>query len=229
MPVSDSDTYLEQCIAALPPEKRENARRAFAEISETGDDSYLSKLMAVLEANNAYARRIPKDLADAGGKLVRDMAAVVEKLAQQQSQDEDRREASFKKLLAEQFTDFGKAVALDKVAAEIEKQRVILDQLKRTSNEPTERSWTGVLFLMGLAFVAGIAFSVWLMREPYNETQQAKSFMDRVADAGIELRLDPTKTGSKVTVAGPSMKLPTYFAGTDGSVAGIEINFGKPK
>src|SRR5476651_1686337 len=116
MPVCDSDTYLEQCIAALPPEKREAARRAFAEISETGDDSYLSKLLAVLEANSAFARTIPKDLADAGGKLVREMAAVVDQLTQQQSQDEDRREASFKKLLVEQLAELVKTLALDKVA-----------------------------------------------------------------------------------------------------------------
>ena len=36
----DNKSYLEQCIEALPPEKREAARCAFYEISETGDDSY---------------------------------------------------------------------------------------------------------------------------------------------------------------------------------------------
>src|SRR5471032_3040967 len=131
MPVCDSDTYLEQCIAALPPEKREAARRAFEEISETGDDSYLSKLLAVLEANNAYARKIPKDLADAGGKLLHEMAGIADKLAEHQSQNEDRCAASFKKLLAEQRPLCEKSPALDKVAAGIEEQRLLLEQLNR--------------------------------------------------------------------------------------------------
>jgi hypothetical protein len=227
--MSDSDSYLEQCIAALPPEKREAARRAFAEISETGDDSYLSKLLTVLEANNAYARTIPKNLADVSGKLFRDMTEMTDKLAHQQSQDEGRREASFKKLVAEQFAELAKTLALDKVAVGIEKQRVILEQLKRPASEPEADGWTGVLCLMGLAFIAGAAFSVWLLREPYNEARQAKSFLDRVADAGIELQLEPTKTANKVIVAGPGLKTATYFTGADGSVAGIEINFGKPK
>src|SRR5471030_2778797 len=150
--MSDSDTYLEQCIAALPPEKREAARRAFAEISETGDDSYLSKLLAVLEANSAFARTIPKDLADAGGKLLRDMTGMTDKLAQQQSQDEDRREVSFKKLVAEQFAELAKTLDLDKVAVGIEKQRMILEQLKRPASAREADGWTGVLCLMGLAF-----------------------------------------------------------------------------
>jgi hypothetical protein len=68
----DPDSYLEQCIAALPPEKREAARHAFEEISETGDDTYLSKLLAVLEANGAYAKMIPKGMTDAGAKVVRE-------------------------------------------------------------------------------------------------------------------------------------------------------------
>src|SRR5471032_2658468 len=123
MPVCDSDTYLEQCIAALPPEKREAARRAFEEISETGDDSYLSKLLAVLEANNAYARKIPKDLADAGGKLLKEMAGIADKLAEHQSQNEDRREANLKKLLAEHRPQWEKSVVLDNVAIGIDKQR----------------------------------------------------------------------------------------------------------
>src|ERR1700678_253544 len=76
----DSDSYLEQCIAALPPEKREAARGAFAEISETGDDTYLSKLLAVLEANGAYAKMIPKRMTETGAKVVREMEDIASRL-----------------------------------------------------------------------------------------------------------------------------------------------------
>ena len=80
MMLGDPDSYLEQCIAALPPEKREAARHAFEEISETGDDTYLSKLLAVLEANGAYAKMIPKGMTDAGAKVVRNMEDIAFRL-----------------------------------------------------------------------------------------------------------------------------------------------------
>ena len=142
--MSDPNSYLEQCIAALPPEKQDAARRAFEEISETGDDSYLSKLLAVLEANNAYARKIPKDLADTGGKLLRDMAAIAAKLAKDQTQDEDRHEANLKKLLAEHRPQWENSLSLDKVAVGVEQQRHLLEQLNRSSAQPKEASGAGI-------------------------------------------------------------------------------------
>ena len=111
--MSDPESYLDLCIAALPPEKREAARKAFREISEIGDDSYLNKLLAVLEANNAYAKQIPKELADAGTKLLQDVAEIADRLTQQRAVEDGRREAGLKKMLTEQFSGFRESLAVD--------------------------------------------------------------------------------------------------------------------
>ena len=227
--MSHPDSYLEQCIAALPPEKREAARRAFEEISETGDDSYLSKLLAVLEANNAYARKIPKDLADAGGKLLREMAAIADKLAEHQAQNEDRREASFKKLLTEQRPQWEKSPGLDKVAASIEKQRLLLEQLNRSSAQPKEASGAGLLVLMMLACLTGAVFTIWFFWGDYRDARQAKSFVDQAVNAGIRMRVDKTETGNRLTVAGPSVKGANYQKAADGVINGMVIDFTEPK
>jgi hypothetical protein len=227
--VSDPQSYLEQCITALPPEKREAARRAFEEISETGDDSYLSKLLAVLEANNAYARKIPKDLADAGGKLMREMAGIADKLAAHQSENEDRHEASLKKLLAEQRPQWEKSVALDNVAAAIEKQRMLLEQLKRSSAQPKEESGAGILVLAMIAGLTGAILTVWFFWDDYQAARQAKSFVDRAVGAGIRQRVDKTETGNRLTIVGPAVKGANYQKATDGVINGMVIDFAEPK
>jgi len=227
--VSDPESYLEQCIAALPPQKREAARKAFREISEIGDDSYLNKLLAVLEANNAYAKQIPKELADAGTKLLQDVAEIADRLTQQRAVEDGRREAGLKKLLTEQFSGFEEALALDKIAAGMESQRSILEQLKRPAPQEVGTKWVGVLFLIAVAFFAGIALTAFIIDEPFKEALKAKRFMDQVADAGISIRLDPSKTGNWLTVAGPEVKEPHLYASSDGSIAGAVVEFGKPK
>ena len=227
--MSDPQSYLEQCIAALPPEKREAARRAFEEISETGDDSYLSKLLAVLEANNAYARKIPKDLADAGGKLLREMAGIADKLAARQSQDEDRHEAGFKKLLAEQRPLWEKSLALDNVVAAIERQRLLLEQLNRSSVQRKEERGAGVFFMMILACLTGAFLTVLFFWDDYRDARQAKSFVERAIDAGIRQRLDRTETGNRLTIIGPPVKVANYRKADDGVINGMVIDFAEPK
>jgi hypothetical protein len=226
MPVSDPESYLAQCLAALPLEKREAARRAFQEISETGDDSYLSKLLAVMEANNAYAKKIPKELAETGGKLVRDVAGIADKL----SQDEGRREAWIKRIVAEQFNESGKALALDTLAAKIERQRQLLEQLNRPAFQPKEESGIGgVVFLMGLVFLAGIGLTIWTFWDCYQGARQAQSFVDRAVDAGIRMSIEPLGTGTRLTVTGPSIGATNLQYGDNNAADGLTIDFGKLK
>jgi hypothetical protein len=229
MPVNDSESYLEQCIAALPPEKREAARHAFAEISETGDDSYLSKLLAVMEANNTYAKKIPKELAEAGGKLVRDMACVADKLAGRQSEDEARSEARLRTLLVEQFSGFAKLQALDAIAAGIERQRLLLEQLNRSKWQPKEESGAGMFFMLIFGCLIGCGLTVWFFWGEYQGVREAQSFVTQSVDAGIRMRVDKTEAGNRLVVVGPVMKGGEWRKGDDGLLNGVEIDFSNPK
>jgi hypothetical protein len=229
MAPGDPESYLEQCLAALPPEKREAARRAFAEISETGDDSYLSKLLAVLEANGAYAKKIPKDMAEAGGKLLRDLTGLADKLAAQQSQDEGRREASFKKLLAEQSRELTKALSLNEVASGIEKQSRLLEQLNRSASQPEEEHWAGVVFLMTVACLAGAVLTVWLFWDDYRDAREAKALVDRAAGAGIRIQVEKADSGERLTVTGPAATAGFWKKDDGATINGAVLYFAAPK
>ncbi len=229
MPASNPESYLEQCIAALPPEKREAARRAFADISEIGDDSYLSKLLAVFEANNAYAKRIPKELTEAGGKLVREMTELASKAVLDQDQAEARRDACLRKFFAEQISALGQSLGIEKIAAEIKRQGAVLNRLERPLAEEKEESGAVTSFLMALAFVAGAALTGWALWDACQDGRQAKSFVDRLADAGIRMQIEKIGTGNRLVVAGPVLKGGAWRKGDDGMLNGVEIDFSEPK
>jgi len=229
MPASNPESYLEQCIAALPPEKREAARRAFADISETGDDSYLSKLLAVFEANNAYAKRIPKELTEAGGKLVREMTELVSKSVRDQDQAEARRDAFLRICIAEQIVALSQSLGIEKIAAEIKRQGAVLDRLERPLAEEKEESGAVTSFLMALAFVAGAALTGWTLWIACQDARQAKTFVDRAADAGIRMQIEKTETGNRFVIAGPVLKGGAWRKGDDGMLNGVEIDFSEPK
>jgi hypothetical protein len=229
MPAGNPESYLEQCIAALPPEKREAARRAFADISETGDDSYLSKLLAVFEANNAYAKRISKELTEAGGKIVREMTELASKSVRDQDQVEARRDAFLRKSFAEQISALGQSLGIEQIGAEIERQGAVLNRLGQPLAEEKAESGAVTAFLMALAFMAGVALTGWTLRDACQDARQAKSFVDRVADAGIRMQVEKTDTGNRFVITGPVLKGGAWQKGDNGMLNGAEIDFSEPK
>jgi hypothetical protein len=222
----DPVSYLEQCIAALPPEKREAARHAFEEISETGDDTYLSKLLAVLEANGAYAKMIPKGMTDAGVKVVRNMEDIASRLVEA----EVRREASFKNTVTTETARLVGSLPVRQIAAGIERQNELLEQLKRATAKLEEGVSSGVaVFLVVLAFACGAGLPVWFFWGSYQEAQQAKGFCDQFTNAGLSMQIEKTGTGQKFTLTGPAMRNGGWRKNASGGVYGAEMEFDDPK
>jgi len=222
----DPESYLEQCIAALPPEKRDAARHAFEEISETGDDTYLSKLLAVLEANGAYAKMIPKGMTDAGAKVVRNMEDIASRLVGA----EVRREASFKNTITAETARLVEALPVQQIAAGIERQNELLEQLKRATAKIGEGVSSGLaVFLVVLAFACGVALPVWFFWGSYQGAQQAKGFCDQFTNAGLSMQIEKTDTGNKFTLAGPVVRNGTWRKNASGRVYGAEMEFDDPK
>jgi len=154
-------SYLEQCIAALPAEKREAARRAFYEISETGDDSYLSKLLALLEANGAYARKVPKEMTEAGAKVVREMEIIFEQILE----FERYRRDAFQRTITDEAKRLADSLPVREIKAGIDRQNVLLDRLDKLYDKIDQGVSGGACFLLAMgAFIAGIAFTAWLLR-----------------------------------------------------------------
>jgi hypothetical protein len=222
----DSKSYLEQCIAALPAEKREAARRAFCEISETGDDSYLSKLLAVLEANGAYAKRVPKEMTDAGAKVVRDMEDIASRLLG----GEVRREASFKSTIAVETARLVDSLPVRQIASAVERQNQLLEQLRRAASELDRGISSGLaVLLLMLAFASGVALPVWLFWDTYQEARRGKAFFDAAAEAGIQMKIEPLESGTRFTVRGPSMGGVDLHYDDHNAPDGLAVDFGKPR
>jgi hypothetical protein len=220
-------SYLEHCIAALPAEKREAARHAFYEISETGDDSYLSKLLTVLEANGAYARKVPKEMTEAGAKVVREMEDVADQIAE----SEKYRRDAFQRTITEEAQRLANSLPVREINAGIVRQNGVLDHLQKAADKIDQGVSTGVsLFFALLAFVGGIALTGWFFWGTYTESRDDKSFCDAVANAGIQMDLKNTEGGSRFTLTGPPVTGTTGLArhGT-ATLCGVTVEFSKPQ
>jgi hypothetical protein len=220
------DSYLEQCIAALPPEKREAARHAFEEISETGDDTYLSKLLAVLEANGAYAKNIPKGMTDAGAKVVREMEDIASRLVGA----EVRREASFKNTITAETARLANSLPVREINAGLGRQTDLLERLRKV----TDKIGTGVssglvVVLLFCAFAVGVAAPVWVFWSPYHEAQQNKAFCDALDEAGIRMTIKPFASVSRLTVWGPDINASGNLYDDHHAPMGMFIDFDKPR
>ena len=143
-----SDSYLEKCIQALPPEKQPAARAAIKAISETGDDSILSKVLVAFEATTAYAETIPHAIVASGEKLLQELDARAARAAAQQAESEAQREARLRQLIAEQVPQLGKTLALDKVVARIDMQTAEISRLTRSADRLRQARVGGLVLLM---------------------------------------------------------------------------------
>jgi hypothetical protein len=226
MMTSDSHSYLEQCIAALPPEKREAAWHAFQEISEMGDDTYLSKLLVVLEANGAYAKRIPKEMTEAGAKVVREMEDIGSRLVGA----EVRREASFKSTITTETARLVESLPVRQIASGIERQSELLERLRKAA-EKIDTGVSGGLVVISIlcTFAVGVALPVWYFWDPYHSAQADKGFCDAARDAGIHMDIRPWESGSCVTITGPSTAGTTPKYDQHNTPNGSAIFFNKPQ
>jgi hypothetical protein len=222
----DNKSYLEQCIEALPPEKREAARCAFYEISETGDDSYLSKLLTVLEANGAYAKRIPKEMTEAGAKVVREMEDMSGRIVEL----EVYRRESFKKAVTAETERLVNSLPVREINIGIGRQNDLLERLRVAATKIETGVSSGlVVMLVFFAFACGMALPVWLFWDRYHEGQQNKAFCDAAGDAGIHMRIQTSESGSRFTITGPSMTGTTPKYDEHNTATGLAIDFSKPQ
>jgi Flp pilus assembly pilin Flp len=219
--MNDSESYLEKCIAALPPEKHEAARRAFREIAETGDDSYLSKLLVILEANNAYAVSIPLQLTAFGDQFMQGLCALVETQAREEALRESKRGESLKKVIEAQMPELGKSLSLGKVATAIEGQTVALTQLKREVARMRHARISGLIALMALGMLVGVGATIGLFWQKYADARQDQAFIDRIYETGVRLKIARIEGHPVLSVDGPTMlKGTTMRANVDGFVTG---------
>lgn len=230
--MSDSESYLEKCIAALPPEKRQAARVAFREISETGEDSYLSKLLAVLEANNAYAKKIPQELVALNEKFLADLGDANDRLKQQRADADGQRDVGLRQLIAGEVRVLNKTLPLEQAIAAMTEQNRTLAQLERSVLEkrPVRLGGLTFVFLVGLmgGFIIGITVAAASLKAELEESRQAVAFVAQASAAGIELKLQSTDKGELLTVIGPGVPGVAWHKTPAGGITGIDLFFPNP-
>ncbi len=223
------ESYLEKCIVALPPEKRVAARAAFAEIAENGDDSYLSKLLAVLEANNAYAKAIPRDLAAVHQRFLEELEIAAAAIRRKQLEADVTRDAALQKLLHDEVRVLNKTLPLTQAIEVVQEQNRTLNQLKPAIIEGSHklRAYTAGLFV-GL-LIGGLVggYVIGLRAEmKVREARHAKAFMDYVAVTGITLTVVPSGKGEMLRIQGSAPVSDARWQRDEkGKITGAEIDF----
>jgi hypothetical protein len=222
-----NESYLEKCIRALPLEKQPAAREAFKAISETGDDSFLSKLLVTLEATSAYAATIPQDVVISGEKLLRELDARAVLLTKQQTEADAQREKRICEIIAKQVPQLGKALALDRVAAGMDAHAAELGRIGRTLTRLRHIRVGGLILLIGLAVSLGAGAVIGLYWQPYHAAQRAAGFVSRLNAAGVYVGLkDLEGGGTHITVEGaPVLRGTSFRKNTNGSVVGADLYF----
>jgi hypothetical protein len=194
MPNASSQiSYLEKCIASLPPEKQAAAREAFRAISENGEDNLISKLLVILEATSAYAATIPQAFADNGEHFLKELDARLLKSSQERSGQESAEDERLRKLLASALP-----AALQGHAAE-------LGHIRRGMIRMRRARVGGLLFLMLIGFLLGASAVVSLGWRSYREGQEAQRFEEMLSDAGITANIQETDAGQVLTIEGPEI------------------------
>jgi len=221
-----SDSYLEKCIQALPPEKQPAARAAINAISETGDDSILSKVLVAFEATTAYAETIPHAIVASGEKLLHELDARAARAAAQQAESEAQREARLRQLIAEQVPQLGKTLALDKVVARMDMQTAEISRLTRSADRLRHARVGGLVLLMTLGALVGAGATVGLFWKKYDTAQRAQLFVDQLTAAGVYAKVSRTENGVQFTVNGPTaLRGTAWRKDRDGYINGADFVF----
>ena len=221
-----SESYLEKCIRALPPEKQPAAREAFKAIAENGDDSLLSKLIVVLEATAAYAATIPQNLTESGSRFLGELDSRLTKQTQSQAELEAGREERLGKLLTAQVPQIGKAISMDKVIAGLQAQTAELGRIERSLVRLRHARVGGLILLMLLGFILGAGSVVGLSWRSYQDGRQADAFVTRLTEAGIAAKIHRTDSGDLLTISGPqALRGTAWRKDAQGYIIGADFVF----
>ncbi|MBI2512507.1 MAG: hypothetical protein HYV96_11040 [Opitutae bacterium] len=221
-----SDSYLEKCIQALPPEKRPAAREALHSISENGNDSIFAKVLVAFEATSAYADTIPQAIVVSGEKLLREFDTRLERLAAQTSAKSDQRDEMLREFLRQQIPALGKALALDKVEAGLIAQTAELGRFERSLARLRQARVGGLALLMALGFLLGCGAVTGIFWSSYREAQQAQEFVDQLNATGIGASIKRTDQGELLSITGPHVLRGTAWRkDAQGYIVGADFLF----
>jgi hypothetical protein len=222
-----ADSYIELCLQALPPEKQAAARQAFADVVEGApDDSLLSRLLIVFEATAAYGRTIPAEIAAAVEKVLPLVDARLAVLAKVNDEDDTRRLAQLREMLASQLPTMAEAFSTDKHLEAVEALRISVERTERSVRRLRHIRLTVVVALMILAMLGGAGGVVLYFREDYVWGQTSLRHLQKLGSHGVYISADTQQSGSLVVkIDGPKTLRSEWVLDIQKQVAGAELTY----
>ena len=186
----------------------------------------------MLEANNAYAKKIPREMVAIHEKLLAELAGAGDRLARQWAEADDLRDVSLRQLIAGEVRVLNKTLPLEQAIGAMQEQNRKLAQLETSVRQkrPVPLGSLIVFFIVGLVggFIIGVALLAVGIETELQEARRAKSFLDQVSAAGIELKLQPADSGKMLTVIGPNVPGIGWHKTAAGGITGVELVYPKP-
>lgn len=220
-----ADSYIELCLQAMPPEKRAVARQAFAEVIEGApDDSLLSRLLIVFEATAAYGRTIPAEITAAVEKVLPLVDARLSTLAKATDEDEARRLAQLKDLLAAQLPAMAETFSADKHAEAIDGLRLSVERTERSVRRLRHIRLTVVTALLIVAMLSGAAGVILYFREEYIWGQRSLTHLQRLGSHGVYIGVETGENGALVVrIEGPKTRSAEWLRDAEKQTMGAEF------
>lgn len=227
--MNPDESYIEQCIRALPPERQGPAWQAHKEISEDGTGTFLCKLLVLLDASGAYAKTIPMEVKRILDNSIPKLEAILSSDAIQRSSDDEQSEKRLRQIIADQMPLLAKGLSVTRLAEGLEAQNTILGRLEHAVSAMRHLRVGGLLLLMGLAALIGAGGMGLYFYKPYKEGQQDIAWFDYLSSHGIGINAHETKDTVIFTVDGRGALLQgtDYRKDKQGQATGVNLVYPK--
>jgi hypothetical protein len=159
----------------------------------------LSRLLIVLEATATYGRTIPVEITTAVEKVLPALDARLAKIAQADSDEDERRLKQLRELLEKQLPAMMPKVPVERTAHAIEALRVSVERLERSVRRLRHVRLGAVVALMLLAAVAGAGGIVAYFREGYNLGQHDRKYYEYLDDHDISTKIEVVHGGGIIS------------------------------
>jgi len=225
----EEDSYLENWIKLLPAEKQQAARRALREITESGDDGPISRLLVILELYTVVGKSIPSDLKNAQEEL---LCSVDTRLALVDAQ-RNAELAGLKKevtsVLFATLPEMAKRLSVKQVADEMAVLNVRQTQVEKGISRLRHLRVGGMLFMAVLGAVLCAGAMVGLYGTDYQKGKRAAAYWNYFSRNGISHSVVEENGIIQLSVQGPAVEEGTkLIRDAQDRVVGIELLYRTP-
>lgn len=222
--MTSTESYLEKCIQKLPVEKQTAAHAAVRDLTETGDDTLLSKLLLVFEANAAYSEQIPQQMVRFGESFLRDLDARSQRASDEQKKRDSERDTRLAEIIREQIPQLGKTLAHDQLVSELKAQTAELGRLERTVSRMRRARVGGMLLILLLGAVVGAGGLAGIYWQRYAAGERARRFTERLSAAGIVAEAVYEGNNLRLQLEGPTaLRGTAWRKDRAGYIAGVDF------